>query len=89
MSSGQKACADDEDDWYDIKKSQGITEVSWGVYSSQATITKKLVRADPLLKGVMLKLLVNHEVELKELQARQYVERVELEKALALLKKLS
>lgn len=36
MSSGQKRCAEDEDDWDDLKARAGITRVSWPVYSREA-----------------------------------------------------
>lgn len=73
MSSGQKACWDDEEDWSDLKVKAGIKEVKWEVYSQCATFAKQLYEKHQWI-GERLKLGVIHEVQKLELKNTQAAE---------------
>lgn len=41
MGCGQKAVAEDEDNWYDFKKDLQITRTDWKVYSKEETFARE------------------------------------------------
>lgn len=76
MSSGQKQCWEDEEDWAFLKKTAGIQDVRWDVYSNEATLARQGVRQG--FSGIRLKTYVRHEIEKQELARRQKAELDEL-----------
>jgi hypothetical protein len=89
MSSGQKKCADDEDDWDHFKTHYEIGEIGWKVYSAESELAKQLVRKTPNLKGILLKLDVSHQLAKEKLEQTQKEERKALENAITLLEKFA
>jgi len=87
MSSGQKACAEDEDDWNFLKNQAGIKDVRWGVYSNEAVAARRIFEADGAT-GFMLKLKVKHEIERANLHRKQMDELRALAEAEQLLKEI-
>lgn len=58
MGCGQKACADDEDEWGDFKTEADIEKVKWDVYSIEASFATKAYK-DYNLTGNFLIHFVN------------------------------
>lgn len=58
MGCGQKAVAEDEDEWEDFKKDVGVSRTNWQVYSREATFAKEGWRSYQF-DGTLLEKYVN------------------------------
>lgn len=87
MGSVMSAIRDDEDEWADLKRKAGITDVTWPPYSPQAEAAKKLFREEQLT-GRLLKLKVQHTIEQRLMLARHAQEVDELMAAEKLMAKI-
>jgi len=88
MSSGQKQCAEDEDDWDALKKRAGVEDTNWQVYSNEATAARRIFQAEGST-GIMLKLKVKHEIERANLHRKQMDELRKLADAQETLREMS
>lgn len=88
MSSGQKSCNDDEDDWNDFKNMVGLGSVPWKVYSREAGTAQMLYKKLGST-GLLLKLDVLQLIEQEDLDSKQKVERKSFIAAQELVKKYS
>jgi hypothetical protein len=77
LGCGQKAVADDEDDWNNFKKFANINDVNWRVYNQEAGFAVTAYNKSKYT-GRRLKLEVKHMVEEVKLKREQYNEINEL-----------
>lgn len=75
MSSGQKACTDDEEDWDIFRRRVGLFNVPWGVYSREAAaikeLHKKLQSTGLLLKVDVLQYIAQEDLRIIHAKERQ------------------
>lgn len=85
MSSGQKACYEDEDSWNHFQRTHGFNHYpvtrAWGVYSLEAHWAKEIQRKENIT-GIELVLATQHRRQLAELEAEQVAQRKALREAL-------
>jgi hypothetical protein len=77
MSSSIQAIHDDESQWAYIRRVANIPEVSWSVYSREATVAKQGY-TEHVYTGKQLKLYVKQQCELNDLKQRHSAEWKEL-----------
>lgn len=87
MSSGQKAIAEDEEDWYRFEEKYDIRLYNWDVYSNEARAAKKLVSEYVNLRGEYLKAAVVFYLRIKSLDTESLKESDEYTEYLRLKQK--
>lgn len=79
MSSGQKKCAEDEDDWDDFMRKTHITsQTNWQVYSVEARYAKEGHTKYNLEGGLLIQYVIT-KLHLDEIIDNGYVEAKEKE----------